>query len=93
MQKIAWDITWDNLGAEHLQTQHAFELDMIRSMSLALERACEEMGLRPGKKWMAERIKARKTITLQTSHTSVATHPDDIPRWRNRSEFINGWEE
>jgi hypothetical protein len=21
MQKIAWDITWDNLGAEHLQTQ------------------------------------------------------------------------
>lgn len=29
-------------------------------------------------KWMAERIKARKTITLQTSHASVATHPDEI---------------
>jgi hypothetical protein len=27
---------------------------------------------------MAERIKARKTITLPTSHASVATHPDDI---------------
>jgi pimeloyl-ACP methyl ester carboxylesterase len=29
-------------------------------------------------KWMAERINARKTITLQTSHASIATHPDDI---------------
>ena len=29
-------------------------------------------------KWMAERIKARKTITLPTSHASVATRPDDI---------------
>jgi pimeloyl-ACP methyl ester carboxylesterase len=29
-------------------------------------------------KWMAERINARKTITLQTSHASVATHPDEI---------------
>ena len=28
--------------------------------------------------WMAERIKARRTITLQTSHASVATHPDEI---------------
>jgi hypothetical protein len=27
---------------------------------------------------MAERINARKTITLQTSHASVATHPDEI---------------
>jgi hypothetical protein len=27
---------------------------------------------------MAERIKARKTITLQTSHASVATHPNEI---------------
>jgi pimeloyl-ACP methyl ester carboxylesterase len=29
-------------------------------------------------KWMAERINARKTITLQTSHASVATHPEEI---------------
>jgi pimeloyl-ACP methyl ester carboxylesterase len=29
-------------------------------------------------KWMAERINARKTITLQTSHASIATHPDEI---------------
>jgi hypothetical protein len=29
-------------------------------------------------KWMAERINARKTITLQTSHASIATHPDDL---------------
>jgi pimeloyl-ACP methyl ester carboxylesterase len=29
-------------------------------------------------KWMAERIKARKTITLETSHASVATHPSEI---------------
>ena len=28
--------------------------------------------------WMAERIKARRTITLQTSHASVATHPEEI---------------
>jgi pimeloyl-ACP methyl ester carboxylesterase len=28
--------------------------------------------------WMAERIRARKTITLQTSHASVLTHPDEI---------------
>lgn len=28
--------------------------------------------------WMAARIKARKTITLQTSHASVATRPDEI---------------
>jgi pimeloyl-ACP methyl ester carboxylesterase len=28
--------------------------------------------------WMAERIHARKTITLATSHASVATRPDDI---------------
>jgi pimeloyl-ACP methyl ester carboxylesterase len=28
--------------------------------------------------WMAERIKARKTITLPTSHASVATRPNDI---------------
>jgi hypothetical protein len=27
---------------------HAFEPETIRSMSIALERACEEMGLRPG---------------------------------------------
>ena len=31
-------------------------------------------------KWMAERINARKTITLPTSHASVATCPDDIVR-------------
>jgi pimeloyl-ACP methyl ester carboxylesterase len=29
-------------------------------------------------KWMAERINARRTITLQTSHASIATHPDEI---------------
>ena len=29
-------------------------------------------------KWMAERINARRTINLQTSHASVATHPDEI---------------
>lgn len=29
-------------------------------------------------KWMAERIKTKKTITLQTSHASVATHPAEI---------------
>jgi hypothetical protein len=62
MQKIAWDITWDNLGAENLQTQHAFEPDVIRSMSLALERACEEMGLRPGKDDPATRFVAEKII-------------------------------
>jgi pimeloyl-ACP methyl ester carboxylesterase len=28
--------------------------------------------------WMAERINARKTITLQTSHASIATQPDEI---------------
>ena len=28
--------------------------------------------------WMAERIKARKTITLRASHASVLTHPDEI---------------
>jgi pimeloyl-ACP methyl ester carboxylesterase len=28
--------------------------------------------------FMAERIKSRKTITLPTSHASVATHPDEI---------------
>jgi len=31
-------------------------------------------------KWMAERIKTKKTITLQTSHASVATHPAEIAR-------------
>jgi pimeloyl-ACP methyl ester carboxylesterase len=31
-------------------------------------------------KWMAERIKARKTITLPTSHASVATYPAEIVR-------------
>jgi len=29
-------------------------------------------------RWMAERIHARKTITLPTSHASVATHPNEI---------------
>jgi pimeloyl-ACP methyl ester carboxylesterase len=29
-------------------------------------------------KWMAERINARRTITLQTSHASMATYPDEI---------------
>ena len=29
-------------------------------------------------KFMAERIRARKTITLPTSHASVATHPNEI---------------
>jgi pimeloyl-ACP methyl ester carboxylesterase len=29
-------------------------------------------------KWMAERINARRIVTLQTSHASVATHPDEI---------------
>jgi hypothetical protein len=40
----------------------AFEPDMIRSMSLALERACEEMGLRPGKDDPATRFVAEKII-------------------------------
>lgn len=31
-------------------------------------------------KWMAERINARRTITLQTSHASIATHPKEIVR-------------
>jgi hypothetical protein len=35
---------------------------MIRSMSLALERACEEMGLRPGKDDPATRFVAEKII-------------------------------
>jgi hypothetical protein len=39
-----------------------FEPDMIRSMSLALERACEEMGLRPGKDDPATRFVAEKII-------------------------------
>jgi pimeloyl-ACP methyl ester carboxylesterase len=30
--------------------------------------------------WMAERIEARRTITLKTSHASVATHPREIVR-------------
>ncbi|MGA9785976.1 MAG: alpha/beta hydrolase [Candidatus Sulfotelmatobacter sp.] len=29
-------------------------------------------------KWMAERINARRTITLPTSHASIATRPNDI---------------
>jgi pimeloyl-ACP methyl ester carboxylesterase len=29
-------------------------------------------------KWMAERITARRTITLPTSHASIATYPKDI---------------
>jgi hypothetical protein len=29
-------------------------------------------------KWMAERINARRTITLPTSHASLATYPDEI---------------
>lgn len=29
-------------------------------------------------KWMADRIKARKTITLPTSHASMATYPDAV---------------
>jgi pimeloyl-ACP methyl ester carboxylesterase len=28
--------------------------------------------------WMAKRINARRTITLPTSHASVATHPNEI---------------
>jgi pimeloyl-ACP methyl ester carboxylesterase len=28
--------------------------------------------------WIAKRINARKTITPQTSHASVLTHPDEI---------------
>jgi hypothetical protein len=93
MQKIAWDITWDNLGAEHLQTQHAFEPDMIRSMSLALERACEEMGLRPGKDDPATRFVAEKIIKFAqrgirdpdrlvtlTLHKSFAANPKEPRR-------------
>jgi putative heme iron utilization protein len=30
------------------------------------------------KKWMAKPINARRTITMQTSHASVATRPDKI---------------
>jgi hypothetical protein len=40
----------------------AFEPDMIQSMSLALERACEEMGLRPGMDDPATRFVAEKII-------------------------------
>jgi pimeloyl-ACP methyl ester carboxylesterase len=29
-------------------------------------------------KFMADRIKARRTVTLPTSHASVATHPNEI---------------
>lgn len=29
-------------------------------------------------RWMAERMKTKKTITLATSHASVATHPEEI---------------
>jgi pimeloyl-ACP methyl ester carboxylesterase len=29
-------------------------------------------------KWMAKRINPRRTITLETSHASVATHPAEI---------------
>ena len=29
-------------------------------------------------KWMAERINARRTITLQTSHALAASDPDEI---------------
>jgi hypothetical protein len=39
-----------------------FEPDMIRSMSLALDRACEEMELRPGKDDPATRFGAEKKI-------------------------------
>lgn len=28
--------------------------------------------------WMAERIGAKKTITLQASHASLASHPKEI---------------
>lgn len=28
--------------------------------------------------WMAERIKPRKTVTLNSSHASLASHPDEI---------------
>ena len=31
--------------------------------------------------WMAERINARRTITLPTSHASVATHPNEIVKF------------
>jgi hypothetical protein len=31
MQKIAWDITWDNLGAERLQTQQYRGMDPMDS--------------------------------------------------------------
>jgi hypothetical protein len=48
-------------GLPYLSGQ-AFEPDMIRSMSLALERACEEMGLRPGKDDPATRFVAEKII-------------------------------
>jgi hypothetical protein len=42
----------------------AFEPDTIRSMSLALKRACEEMGLRPGKNDPATRFVAEKIIEV-----------------------------
>jgi hypothetical protein len=41
----------------------AFEPETIRSMSLALERACEEMGLRPGSD-PATKLVAEKIIEL-----------------------------
>ncbi len=40
MQKIAWDITWDNLGAEPLQTQQYRGMDPMDSKQriVALQR-------------------------------------------------------
>ena len=40
----------------------AFEPETIRSMSLALERACQAMGLRPGQNDPATRVVAEKVI-------------------------------
>ena len=42
-------------------------------------------------KWMAERISPRRTITLQTSHASIATHPDEIVGLvEEASDFLSG---
>jgi pimeloyl-ACP methyl ester carboxylesterase len=41
--------------------------------------------------WMAERIKAKKTITLRTSHASVLTHPDEIVKLiEEASDYLAG---
>jgi hypothetical protein len=44
----ATDLRGASVSIRSFFSGHAFEPETIRSMSIALERACEEMGLRPG---------------------------------------------